>query len=120
MIARGNSVEVFSPKGSEWVNSGEMLVARGPASDPEFQSGAAPTLDAWDNWNDGRDRLELNSASDQHVPAGVYGAEDLDNYGNWVNTPDYGDVWQPVVAADWSPYGNGGWVRGRLVRLDLG
>jgi len=110
VTARGNSVEVFSPKGSEWVNSGEMLMARGPVADPEFQTGAAPTLDAWDNWNDGRDRLELNSASDQRVPTGVYGAEDLDNYGNWVNTPDYGQVWQPVVAADWSPYGNGRWA----------
>jgi hypothetical protein len=45
------------------------------------------------------------------VPPGVYGAEDLDPYGNWVNVPQYGNVWQPTaVGPDWAPYQSGRWV----------
>ena len=41
--------------------------------------------------------------------AGV-GSEDLDAYGHWINVPDYGPVWAPVVGIDWAPYRVGRWV----------
>jgi hypothetical protein len=35
----------------------------------------------------------------------------LQNNGQWVDTPDYGQVWQPTgVSADWSPYMYGHWA----------
>lgn len=35
----------------------------------------------------------------------------LSPYGQWINNPDYGYVWMPSVAPDFSPYGsNGHWV----------
>ena len=35
----------------------------------------------------------------------------LSPYGRWVNTPEYGRVWQPAsVSADWQPYTDGRWV----------
>src|SRR5690242_3617427 len=34
VIARSGEVEVFSPHGSQWVRSGQTLMARGSASDP--------------------------------------------------------------------------------------
>ena len=40
----------------------------------------------------------------------VYGADDLDAYGNWVPS-QYGQVWNPTPpVADWSPYSYGHWV----------
>jgi hypothetical protein len=34
----------------------------------------------------------------------------LSPYGEWVNVPNYGNVWRPAhVAADWRPYYNGRW-----------
>ncbi|MGO9012621.1 MAG: DUF6600 domain-containing protein [Bryobacteraceae bacterium] len=109
LIVRAGDVEVFSPRGSQWVNAGQMMIARGSTADPEFQIVAAPAPDAWDAWSDNRDRILMQSRSAQRVPQGVYGSEDLDNYGDWVNTPDYGYVWQPQVAPGWAPYQMGQW-----------
>lgn len=110
VTARSGEVEVFSPTGSQWVRSGQTLMARGAASDPEFQMVRAAPGDEWDRWNDSRDQMLTRSASTQYVGPGVYGAEDLDPYGNWVDVPGYGNVWQPVVAEGWAPYRQGRWV----------
>ena len=37
--------------------------------------------------------------------------DELSAYGNWINYPDYGYVWQPNADADFRPYAtNGNWV----------
>ncbi|HWB87225.1 MAG TPA: DUF6600 domain-containing protein [Bryobacteraceae bacterium] len=110
VTARGGSIEVYTPRGSQWVNSGQTLLARGSASDPEFQIVAAGAYDNWDRWNDSRDAELTHSASYQYVGPGVYGVEDLDPYGSWVSDPTYGNVWYPRVAAGWAPYQSGRWV----------
>ena len=111
VISRAGEVEVFTPRGSQWVSAGQMMTARGSASDPEFQIVAALPVDEWDQWCDSRDRMFLQSRSAQYVPQGVYGAEDLDANGTWANVPPYGNVWQPNgVGAGWAPYGCGRWV----------
>ena len=107
---RAGDVEVFTPRGSQWVNAGQMLVARGSATDPEFQIVSANPYDDWDRWCDSRGNAIAQSQSTQYVPQGVYGAEDLDQAGSWVDYPDYGYVWRPRVSVGWAPYGNGRWV----------
>lgn len=42
--------------------------------------------------------------------AGMTGTQDLAQYGSWSNSPDYGDVWYPQVAAGWVPYREGHWA----------
>ena len=110
VTARAGEVEVYTPKGSQWVNSGQTLIARGDPADPEFQIVAAVGSDEWDHWNDARDRTLTQSTSTQYVGQGVYGAEDLDNYGSWSNVDGYGYCWRPAVAVDWSPYRYGRWA----------
>ena len=111
LTVRSGDVEVFTPKGSQWVSQGQTMPARGTSADPEFQMGAAIGIDDWDRWNDSRDQALMQaSAAYQYVPPGVYGVEDMQGQGNWVNTPDYGNVWQPTVAAGWAPYSCGRWV----------
>jgi hypothetical protein len=107
---RAGDVEVFTPKGTQWVYLGQMMMARGSSSDPEFQIINANPLDDWDRWNDSRDRVVGSNNSAQYVPQGVYGTEELDGAGTWVNIPPYGNVWRPAVAAGWAPYRNGRWV----------
>ena len=35
---------------------------------------------------------------------------DLDNYGEWIDTPEYGRMWRPRgVDDDWAPYRDGYW-----------
>jgi hypothetical protein len=110
ITARSGDVEVFTPKGTQWVYDGQTMMARGNPADPEFQITGAIPADDWDGWNDSRDRSEQSSNSYQYVPPGVYGAEDLDTSGVWTEVPPYGHVWRPTVAAGWAPYRNGRWV----------
>lgn len=111
VIVRSGEVEVFTPRGSQWVSEGQMMMARGAQSDPEFQIVAAPGLDDWDRWNQSRDQGMTQSRSYQYVPQGVYGAEDLDTSGNWNYVAPYGYVWSPVgMGPDWAPYRHGRWV----------
>jgi hypothetical protein len=110
VTARGGDVEVFSPRGSQWVHNGQTMMARGAATDPEFQVVAAGGMDEWDRWSDSRDRLMTQSQSARYVGPGVYGSEDLDTAGSWTSVPEYGNVWRPTVGPDWAPYQAGRWV----------
>jgi hypothetical protein len=109
---RLGQVEVFTPKGSQMVELGQTMMARGPSSDPEFQMIGALNRDEWDAWSDSRDQGMQRAWANipQSVPQGVYGTEDLAGHGQWVNTPDYGEAWVPTVSADWAPYSVGRWA----------
>jgi hypothetical protein len=110
ITVRLGDVQVSTPKGSEQLQAGQTMLARGGADDPEFQVVPAIAFDEWDRWNEDRDREMLSSPSYSNVPHDMYGAEDLDNHGQWVDVPSYGQVWSPSVDPDWAPYQNGRWV----------
>ncbi len=112
VTVRAGEVDVYSARGSQPVQAGQSLLARGNSSDAEFQVAAAIPYDDWDRWNADRDRQLSRVASYQYVPQGVYGAEDLDTYGSWQNVEPYGYCWRPTVGvgAGWAPYRTGRWV----------
>jgi hypothetical protein len=67
--------------------------------------------DDFDNWCAERDARIDNSVSARYVSNDVIGYEDLDEYGGWRATPDYGTIWFPHVAVvGWAPYHYGHWV----------
>lgn len=71
----------------------------------------APGLDDWDHWNDDRSDTILVSASYGYVPRDVYGANELDRYGDWRHERNYGNVWVPRLAGPgWVPYSSGRWL----------
>jgi len=43
----------------------------------------------------------------QYVSPQETGYQDLNRYGQWRQTPDYGPVWAPQVAVGWAPYRDG-------------
>jgi hypothetical protein len=113
VTVRAGQVEVYTPRGVETVTVGKSMQVRGDPSNPEFQIVAAMPVDDWDRWNADRDRrLETagNNVYGKYVSPDVYGAESMEGYGRWVQTPDYGNVWTPQVAAGWAPYQDGRWV----------
>jgi hypothetical protein len=74
-----------------------------------FQGGIGPA---------GRDAF-LNAALDGDrrpraappaMVAAMPGGEDLAQYGSWVASPEYGQVWYPQVAPGWVPYREGTWA----------
>ncbi len=109
ITVRSGEVEIFSPRGSQRVQSGHSILVRGNPSDPEFQNTYEVARDQFDDWSATRDRELLASQSYQHVSRDIYGADDLDAYGNWVPS-QYGQVWAPRPPdANWSPYSEGQW-----------
>jgi len=109
ITARQGDLEVYGPRGTEWVREGRTMVVRGPASDPEFQLTRAVPRDDWDRWNEERNRQLRRVVSYRYVGPAIYGVEELDLYGRWVYVPPYGWVWAPHVAIAWAPYRYGRW-----------
>lgn len=96
----GPAVRVHANEQVRFTNGTSMTV----------DSHAAPAADAFDQWASDRDNRFDHSESARYVSPGVVGSDDLDEYGTWRNTPDYGEVWTPAVAPGWSPYTNGHWI----------
>jgi len=67
--------------------------------------------DDFDRWSE-RALLIRRGESWDRVPAEIrYYADDLDGHGRWVESSEYGWVWQPNgVAEDWRPYSDGRWA----------
>ena len=110
VTARTGEAEIYSPRGVERVRRGKTTLVRGDKANPEFQTIAELREDEWDRFNLGRDRELDRSISRQYLADDIVGAEELDNNGTWVDSAPYGRVWQPRVAAGWSPYSQGRWV----------
>jgi len=67
--------------------------------------------DAFENWSALRDRRIDHSYSSKYVSPDVIGYEDLDQYGGWRPTGEYGNVWFPhTTEVGWAPYHNGHWA----------
>ena len=110
ITVRSGQADIYSANGSQRLESGQTMNARGSAADTEFQIVQAIPPDSWDRWNEDRDHYLERSQSSKYVSPDVYGAEDLDQYGQWTNDPTYGNVWAPNVAPGWAPYRDGRWV----------
>jgi hypothetical protein len=69
-----------------------------------------PDQDEFEAWGAERDHRWDRYVSAQYVSSDVVGYEDLDEYGSWSSTPEYGNVWYPAqVEAGWAPYHAGHW-----------
>lgn len=101
-LADGGRVEVFS---------GEECAVDDPERPGAFARVPAPAADAWDDWNIARTDYLAQSESERYVPPDLYGTKELDRYGSWSRTPEYGPVWTPhAVPTGWVPYSTGYWV----------
>jgi hypothetical protein len=79
---------------------------------------ASQFADEFDTWSLDRDsaiaqRLK-DAYYDKYYDNDIYGADDLNGYGEWIHSAQYGDVWRPYRQStsyyvDWSPYRYGSW-----------
>ena len=110
-ITRRGGDAVITPATGEAasVAPSEEAVVQGTDA-PSVETYAAPQLDAWDRWNYDRTDHLIDSVSARYVSPGVYGTDDLDHYGTWRVTPEYGPMWVPQVSPGWAPYSAGRWI----------
>ena len=117
-VSDGGSARIYSDTSGFVLRDGrtaELVVTGDNEGDWEFVANAP--LDALDDWVSDRERyLAQRLRYDvQYYDEYVWGAEDLDAYGDWSYTNDYGWIWQPHATAiniysDWAPYRYGHWV----------
>jgi hypothetical protein len=108
LTVRKGRAQVSTQEGSTTVEKGQVIYVRG-TDNPEYQIANAAPNDEWDTWNNDRNRKIEQAQSWQYTNQYYTGAQDLDQYGQWENTPDYGNVWTPNVGPDWVPYQDGNW-----------
>lgn len=104
------TVYVETQTGTTKVRAGNMITIN-PGDSAEI-SPRRPK-DNWQSWNLSRDSFLLsNRTSSRYLPPSLSGyCSDLDQYGRWVYTPDYGYVWTPrLVVSTWAPYRHGRWA----------
>ncbi len=70
-----------------------------------------PERDDFDRFCEARDARYDNVVRRDYVPPEMIGGDDLYQYGQWDDTPDYGNVWYPTaVPVGWAPYRYGHWA----------
>ena len=92
------------------IQKGDCLVI--PNDDPSsYTTTDLRPADNFDKWCDLR-AAQLASANHAENPVSrrIAGVSDLDRYGDWVDSDQYGRVWHPRVAATWTPYYDGEWT----------
>ncbi len=102
-IARGERDTITIRQGEQSRFSGSNL--------QHTMIGYVPPPDTFDLWAADRDRAEENVETVRYVSREVIGYEQLDQYGSWETTTEYGAVWYPrQVSVTWAPYRDGSWV----------
>lgn len=107
---RGGDVTAYVAGEEYQIGDGRGVAIDGIGDAARPRVYAASGADGWDEWESQRAGRIENAVSTQYVSDGIYGVEDLDDYGDWETTGDYGAVWRPRVAAGWAPYTDGRWV----------
>jgi hypothetical protein len=111
VTVRDGEAEIFTPRGTQRLREGRTMLVRADAGDgPQFQLVAELRKDAWDEFNEERDKdVRRAGGVYQYVSRDIYGAEDLNGQGTWSWVDPYGWCWRPYAAVGWAPYRHGRW-----------
>jgi hypothetical protein len=120
IVRDGGRARVYSETSGFTVRDGRMaeLVYAGEEAGDWNITTAGGAFDEWDRWTEEREgylaaRLRRENR-DLYYDRDIWGAEELDAYGDWAHTNEYGWVWRPHVTVinnyyNWSPYRYGRW-----------
>lgn len=119
-VTDGGEARIYSANSGFTLKSGRsanVFVAGDQAGEWETAD-AGQFSDEFDSWTAERDDVIARSLKNAHYgkyyDQDIYGADELNDHGDWQYTNDYGFVWQPNQTAirsyrDWSPYRYGSW-----------
>ena len=108
-VSKGRT-EVAFPDQSTTLEKGRLMTIRKGATGTEYELSKIPSRLPLDEWAAARDTEISRSRSYRYVSRDIYGAGDLDNYGEWRYVVDVGYSWFPYVTPAWVPYRHGRWV----------
>jgi hypothetical protein len=97
------------PNSAITVKSGQRLEVYGIGEQRLQTSAAEP--DEFDEWSLARDHRDQSARALRFVSNEMTGYEDLDEHGDWRDSPEYGAVWYPrSLPSGWAPYRWGRWA----------
>ncbi|MFN2480870.1 MAG: DUF6600 domain-containing protein [Pyrinomonadaceae bacterium] len=119
-VREGGRARLYSESSGFTVRDGRVAesVFRDGSNEAEWEFSELRPFDNWDTWVDERERHLLARLRyddrERYYDNQVVGGEELDAYGDWVQTRDYGYVWRPRTTVinnyyDWAPYRYGHW-----------
>src|SRR5688572_6202717 len=111
---------IYSETSGFIVRDGQTATLDFSASEEgDWQFAQAPAKDGWDDWVTNREaylaaRLRYDDRV-RYYDSDLWGAEELDAYGDWAYVNDYGWIWRPHVTVinnyhNWAPYRHGYWT----------
>src|SRR5437899_9712639 len=110
VTVRRGEAEVTAAGSAFTVKHDQAAVVSGTDS-PSYDIHDALPPNDWEDWCASRDRRWDDARSARYVSRETIGYEDLDENGDWRDTPDYGSVWVPRAAmVGWAPYRYGRWA----------
>lgn len=111
VTVRAGQADVTAAASTQTVTEGTSVMVTGSGDGAQIAAIGSVPLDAFDTFNNDRDAYLERFHDQRYVDAGLVGADDLDGYGHWIATADYGQVWVPDNQDDgWAPYHSGRWV----------
>jgi hypothetical protein len=119
-VTENGQARVYSENNGATLKSGRsmQIYLDGNYAGEWETSDASRYIDDFDNWTLERDAVIAkrfrDSYYDKYYDRDIYGADDLNEYGEWIYSKKYGYVWKPyrnstASYADWSPYRYGHW-----------
>jgi hypothetical protein len=119
-VRDGGRARLYSQSSGFTLRDGRVaeMVLADNSQEPDWQFSDLRPFDSWDSWVDERERDLIArlryDGRDRYYDDQVFGAEELDSYGDWVSTHDYGYVWRPRTTVinnyyNWAPYRYGRW-----------
>jgi FecR protein len=117
-VRDGGSARIYSDTSGFALRDGrsaELVISGDNAGDWDLL--AAAPRDAIDDWTTERERYLAHRLryDVKYFDEYVWGAEDLDAYGDWTYADEFGWIWRPRASAlssyaDWAPYRYGHWA----------
>ena len=100
------SGKVYGAKKAFLIHAGQSCPFGGNLT--MYRCTGIPAPDSFARWSLERERLR---AGKSYVSSDMIGDEDLNRYGKWQRTQQYGNIWIPDnVNSNWAPYRTGQWV----------
>jgi hypothetical protein len=119
-VREGGRARLYSETSGFTLRDGRVAesVFRDGSDEADWEFSGVRPFDNWDAWVDERERHLLARLRyddrERYYDNQVVGGEELDAYGDWVQTNDYGYVWRPRTTVvnnyyNWAPYRYGHW-----------
>jgi hypothetical protein len=119
-VREGGRARLYSENSGFTLRDGRVAesVFRDNSNEADWEFSELRPFDNWDTWVDERERYLLARLRyddrERYYDSQVVGGEELDAYGDWVQTNDYGYVWRPSTTVvnnyyNWAPYRYGHW-----------